>query len=264
MRDSDSDLGQGDGIGGGTYDVAEALHCAQNLARNLDWHVFPCRATKAPATPHGFRDASKDADIITELWRRYPGPLVGIATGSASNLAVLDLDMKHSEALRWWRDNESRLPVTRSFRTRSGGVHLYFQHAPGVRCSVGRPVPGIDARGDSGYVLHWFAAGFPALDESPLAPWPAWLTAALAPPRTPAPPPAIRASDAAIDAIVGKVANAQPGTRNCVAYWGASRLRARGVSRPQAEALLLCAALAAGLLPDETRRTIASAWRGAR
>ena len=221
------DAGCGDGPGGGTFDAAEALRCAKNLAKNCGFAVLPVRDDKRPSCPRGFHAAAKDPDEIAELWRRYPAPLIGIATGAASDLAVLDLDMKHPEAIRWWRANEKRLPETRAYRTRGGGVHLHFRHAPGVRCSTGRPVPGVDVRAEGGYIIAWYAAGFECLDHAPRAPWPGWLTREIlppAPPRPPVRPVTASVSDAGIAALGAKVAGAAEGNRNSILFWAAKRL----------------------------------------
>jgi hypothetical protein len=57
--------------------------------------------------------------------------------------------------LVWWFSHRDRLPLTRVHRTRSGGLHLIFRHVPDVRCSAGRIAPGIDVRGDGGYIIWW-------------------------------------------------------------------------------------------------------------
>src|SRR5271168_3008733 len=90
--------------------------------------------------------------LLCALWRRYPAPLVGVSTGEPSGIDALDLDAKHPEAAQWWTANRHRLPTT---RTRSGGLHLIFRHQPGVRCWIGRPVPGVDGRGDGGFAIWW-------------------------------------------------------------------------------------------------------------
>lgn len=146
--------------------LGEACYLAQNLARNCVFAVFPCRDNKEPATPHSFKDAVCDPDAVILLWRRYPGPLIGVACGDRSGISVLDVDVKHDAARGWWRQNEIRLPTTRAYRTRGGGLHLYFRHASGVRNVEGRPVPGIDVRGEGGYVVFWFGAGCECLDPA--------------------------------------------------------------------------------------------------
>ena len=127
--------------------------------------TFPCNRSKAPACPHGFRDASTDAAAIRALWQRHRGELVGVATGAVSNLAVLDIDAKHAEAHSWWEAHRTQLPQTRTIRTRSGGLHLWYRDAPGLRCSVSMIAPGVDVRATGGYVIAWHAAGLPVLRD---------------------------------------------------------------------------------------------------
>jgi len=106
------------------------MYCALRLAED-GFATFPCNRSKAPACPHGFLDASIDAAVIRNLWQRHQGELVGIATGTVSNLAVLDIDAKHAEARAWWDGHRTQLPPTRTIRTRSGGLHLWYRHVPG-------------------------------------------------------------------------------------------------------------------------------------
>lgn len=246
----------------------EIARLAANLARNCGYRVLPCREDKRPATPHGFKDASNAPDAIDGLWRRYPGPLIGVATGAASGIDVLDLDQKHDEACAWWEANHRRLPPTRTFKSRSGGLHLWFQHAEGVRNSQARISAGVDVRGDGGFIIHWFSAGLPCLDHAPPAPWPAWLLhdVTYRPPPTPSPcPPRVDHASKAVEGVVQRVAGAVEGERNAVLFWAACRLAERGIGQHDVEALLLPAAHAAGLSrADEqiaARRTIASACR---
>jgi hypothetical protein len=239
---------------------------AQNIARNCGYAVFPCREDKSPACPHGFKDATQDHDAIGKLWWRHPGPLIGIATGAASGVDVLDVDIKHAAALAWWHSNEARVPATRTFRTRSGGLHLYYRHTAGLGCSAGRLAPGIDIRGDGGYVISWFATGCECLDHSPPVPWADWLLTALLPkpaPARPAPRPQRGArGDYAIEGTLRLIATAAEGERNSVLHWSACRLgervRAGQISRGEAEALLAAAAAAAGLPEREARATARS------
>jgi hypothetical protein len=143
--------------------------------------VFPCLANKKPATPRGFKDATADPKIIDLLWRRYWGPLTGVPTGTRSGLAVLDIDTKHNGEA-WLADFEAThgFARTRVHATRSGGLHLVFKHRPGLKCSAGLIAPGVDVRGDAGYVIWWPASGGRVLCEGPIAPWPASLDQALA------------------------------------------------------------------------------------
>lgn len=137
---------------------------------------FPCGADKRPATPRSFKNATCDHDTLRELWRRWPGPLIGVPTGEISGLDILDIDPRHGGG-SWFAEHKHRMPITRVHRTRSGGLHLLFQHRPGLRCSAGRIAPGIDVRATGGYAIWWPAAGLPVLCEVPTAIWPNWLSA---------------------------------------------------------------------------------------
>lgn len=239
----------------------DACASAINLARNAGYACFPCRVDKSPACPHGFKDASADPADILRLWHRFAGPLIGIATGTVSQLWVLDVDQKHHAAWEWWQANHHRLLPTRVYQTRSGGLHLYFRDGIGIGCTTGRICHGVDTRGDGGYAIYWFATGLACHDHSPPTPWPSWLRAALSPRR-----PAVAAhtthavpGEAAVAGIVRRVTEAPEGQRNSVLFWAACRLLGRGMRRRDVEALLIPAAVSTGLSEVEARRTIASA-----
>jgi len=245
----------------------EVAQLAANLARANGYAVFPVKEDKRPACPHGFEMAVKDRVAVRELWRRWPGPLIGIATGTVSNVWVLDIDAQHATAARWWRENFPRLLPTRCYQTRSGGLHCYFTGGGEQRNSAGRPVKGVDVRGNGGYVVSWTASGLECLDHAPPAPWPAWLTEAVAPatqchtvPHTPE--GALRPEgDGWLSGILDTLEAAQQGERNALLFWSACRLFERGLRVRDIERLLLPAAVGLGLADHEARKTIASAGR---
>lgn len=182
--------------------------------------VFPVGANKAPASPHGFRDATNDVESVKRLWSQHPAPLVGVATGEASGFDALDVDPRHGGHV-WLAENRERLPPTRVHQTRGGGWHYLFQHHAGLRNSAGRIADGVDVRASGGCVIWWPAAGFPVLNATLPAPWPDWLLALALPPPRPvlAAPvvqfPAARGyAAAALRRAVDAVAGAQSGTRN--------------------------------------------------
>ena len=247
------------------------------LARALklaDWGlpVFPCAATKRPTCPHGFKEATRDATAVRALWRDHPGPLIGVPTGAATGIFVLDADTaKHVTAAEWIERHAPYLPETRSHRTRSGGLHLLFKHRGGLRNTQARLALGVDTRGDGGFILWWPAAIEHGHYRAPLAEIPDWLLEALTPPK-PETKPALQrprtpdAAKAKIEGIVGAVAAATEGQRNSLAYWGACRLaelaKQAVMSQADAVALAVEAGRQAGLSPKEAQRTVASAFRG--
>ena len=257
--------------------TSEVAQLAMNLARNLRWPVFPCGwESKAPTRPksqggNGFLDATRDSAEIERLWRRWYGGLIGIATGEVSGIDVLDIDVKHEIATKWWTVASKRIPPTRTYRTRSGGHHVYFRHAPGICNTQGKLAHGVDSRGDGGYAIAWFAAGFECLDHAPIAPWPAWLRDCLLwqPPRIERRPYVTSPdhADKAISGIIRHVATAREGERNKSLFWAGCRLRERveagQLSQHEATALLANAARSVGLQDIEAQRTVSSAWSAA-
>ncbi len=165
-----------------------ALSAALALAAH-GFALFPCLATKAPACPHGHLDAASDPPDVRALWRRWPGPLIGTPTGDRNGFDALDIDPRHGGDA-WYATYRSRLPATRMHQTRSGGLHILFRHHDEVRNSVGKIAPGIDVRGEGGFVIWWPAAGSAVLARYPLTHWPNWLLAVLLPPPPPPRPSA--------------------------------------------------------------------------
>jgi hypothetical protein len=244
--------------------IAKALVGALTLASE-GRPCFPCSGTKRPTSPRGFLDASVDSIALRELWLKSPGQLVGVRTGDASGIDLLDLDRKRRQATEWWTAHRDSLPVTRVHRTRSGGLHLLFQHAPCMRCSASRIARGVDVRGDDGYVIWWPIAGLPVLRDAPLAPWPEWLRIQLLSPQRPVALRAMVPDRHALTRIVQLVTGAREGERNDLTYWAACRageMVATGLfDADAAVALIAEAATRAGLPRVEAERTARSGIR---
>jgi hypothetical protein len=136
-------------------------------------HIFPCRADKKPTTPHGFKDASANPEAIARLWSLYPGPLTGVATGTIGGIDVIDVDNRNGGD-KWFQQHRDQIPVTRCHETR-GGLHFFFKHVIGFRCSSGRIAPGVDTKGDGGYVIWWPTHGGRVLCAGPIVDFPVWL-----------------------------------------------------------------------------------------
>lgn len=103
---------------------------------------------KHPATPDGFKSATKDPDTLGALWAGRKGLNVGVATGAPSGVFVVDIDSAEGEAAL---AALGTLPDTLTVKT-GKGRHLYFKW-PGEEIITKRGVlPGVDIRGDGGYV----------------------------------------------------------------------------------------------------------------
>jgi hypothetical protein len=120
--------------------------------------VFPCEpGGKAPLTYSGFWDATTDARRVKTWWNRWPYANVGVPTGERSGLLVLDVDPRDGglESLAALELINGSLPRTAKTRTGGGGVHVFFRSPAReeVRNSAGRLGPGLDVRGEGGYVV---------------------------------------------------------------------------------------------------------------
>ncbi len=151
--------------------MSHLLDAALSYA-NAGYHVFPiyeirddgtcacgseCNSPgKHPRTKHGLYEATTDHGQILDWWSEWPNANVGIRTGPESKLLVLDVDPKSGggASLDQLSKKLNGFPPTRRVHTGGGGLHLYFRY-PSERIgnSVGKLAPGIDIRGDGGYVV---------------------------------------------------------------------------------------------------------------
>lgn len=155
------------------------------------WCVFPCQwqgpRQKTPLVANGFKNATRDEQQIRHWWERWPEAWVGVATGAVSGIIVLDVDIKDPAAYGWDTLDDlgkAILPETPMAQTPSGGTHLYFAAIGSkIGSSIGKHGlgPGLDVRGDGGYVIapsdgsgYWWDPHY-SLDSVPLLPAPAWL-----------------------------------------------------------------------------------------
>ncbi len=130
--------------------------CAISYAA-IGWPVFPVKPDKTPYTAKGFKAATTDMKQIDDWWRIWPDADIGIPTGQASGLTVIDIDPRHGgDASISELDEEiGGLPPTAEATTPSGGGHLVFKNPSHVRIgnSAGKLGKGIDVRGEGGYVV---------------------------------------------------------------------------------------------------------------
>lgn len=104
---------------------------------------------------HGVLDATTDMSIIDQWWAMFPDANIGLATGMASGVTVIDIDPDKGGLVTWdnltqlHRDTEDTWTVI----TGSGGFHLYYEAVEGVRNSASLIGPGVDVRSDGGYVI---------------------------------------------------------------------------------------------------------------
>jgi Bifunctional DNA primase/polymerase, N-terminal len=120
--------------------------------------VFPCEpGAKRPLTRNGHWDATTDPHVIERWWKRWPSANVGVPTGKMSGLVVLDVDVDDGglESLAKLERAGAPAPKTVKARTGGGGIHIFFRYPwdTQIRNSAGLLGPGLDVRGEGGYVV---------------------------------------------------------------------------------------------------------------
>jgi putative DNA primase/helicase len=143
--------------------------------------------------PHGVLDALADEGAVAQWWAVYADANIGIATGDASGIVVVDVDPPGLATFGNLERLHGEVPPTWAAETGSGGLHLYYRMPPlDVRNSAGAVGPGIDVRGNGGYVIappsrhltgrryRWQDAWHPR--RLPLAAVPDWLLKKMLPP----------------------------------------------------------------------------------
>jgi len=155
--------------------------------------VFPCDAHKRPLTAHGFKDATADPAVIRRMFQNPAAVMIGMPTGAIVGWIVVDVDVKNgAQGAAWLDANSHRMVQTRTIRTGSGGLHLYFRcPAQPTKNSASKIAPGIDVRSSGGYVIVPPSPGYAVADDAPVADVPEWLLPALIiSPASPGPAPA--------------------------------------------------------------------------
>lgn len=171
---------------------------------DMGFAVFPLAPNdKVPATGNGYKDATHDLDHIRYWWRKSPNANIGIATGPKSGCWVVDVDRKPGvdgyESVRLLQEQHGAIGSGYMVSTPTGGLHIYYRwNGREVRNSTNRIAPGVDQRGDGGYVV---AAGsvrscgeYVAISEGEMVYAPEWLVDIAAPieeRRVVVPPPPI-------------------------------------------------------------------------
>lgn len=198
---------------------------------------------KHPRTEHGLKDGSKEPRQLQQWFARWPDANLGILTGQASALVVLDVDGEDGKAsLQALMASHGPLPKTLCVKTgrvssdgSRKGCHYYF-HAPAgftIRNSAALLGKGLDVRGEGGYVvvppsLHPSGLLYEWLTpDRILAALPEWLLTKLVEIK-PAPEPTRSQGD-----------EIQEGGRNAALASLAGTMRRRGMSPEAIEAALL-------------------------
>ncbi len=242
-----------------------------DAAVRLGLPCFPCGSDKRPLVATGYKAASAERDRILAMFERPGADLIGVPTGEVSGIVAIDVDIKNGQpGMEWLNENREALPETRTHRTRSGGLHLIFKYPAGmdIRNSAGRVAPGIDVRGNGGFIISPPSPGYMVADPAEPAEMPRWLVRACMAPETPRaaptrnrePVPAYAAR--ALNDEAMEVMRAGEGTRNDRLNIAAVKLGtlvgAGLLTRADVESDLTRAAQTAGLDPREIAATLKS------
>jgi hypothetical protein len=272
-------------------DFSSWRNCANRLAEALryslrGWQVFPLRPrSKLPACARGFYAATANPATLRRWFGNAHGYNIGLRTGVASGILVLDTDIRHGgpAMLRALEDEHGTLPATLTAIT-SNGDHRYFRIDGPIPSSAGRLGLGLDVKADGGYVVapssvHPDGAVYRWVDDTaPLAPAPAWLIDRAR--RKPPPKISERAisstkvdpgayGHAALEAEIRELVSTPHGGRNIAlnrASFSLHQLVAGGeLDGGEVEHRLIAATEANGLLADDgMRQVLATIRSGAR
>jgi hypothetical protein len=156
----------------------------------LGWSVIPIESCgKRPLVRwQVYQRRHPDAREVAEWFQRWPDANIAVVTGVVSGLVVLDLDPRHGAdaSLQQLERQHGPIATTVEARTGGGGRHLYFAHLGEMLHNRVGLAPGVDLRGDGGYVVappsvHASGESYRwerSPDVCPLAPLPHWLSEA--------------------------------------------------------------------------------------
>ena len=171
--------------------MSAALEYARALA-GAGYPVFPCYPRDAGVDADGVRldkrplvsgwrtlTAADAAANAAGWWSQWPNALIAVPTGGATGLWVVDLDVRPEEDKDGGRALAAAslaLPPTRVHHTSRGGAHHLYRAPPGAYCVTNNNTvaPGVDLKGDGGYIIWWPAHGG-VVTDGPFAAVPDWM-----------------------------------------------------------------------------------------
>lgn len=110
---------------------------------------------KHPRIKNGCKMATDNKNQVEQWWKTWPKANIGIATGKISDLVVLDIDKDKGgfASLKTLKAQHGEFPVTTLIQSGGGGLHYFFKSPKAVVKNRVGLLPGIDFRGDGGYVI---------------------------------------------------------------------------------------------------------------
>lgn len=248
------------------------------MATALSWQ-YTLLDGKKPIVQNWPKNPATQEQIDAHLER---GGNVGVITGTASGIVVVDVDAAKGGQI------PKGLPDTVAVATGGGGYHFYFRYPEGVviKNSAGKLGEHVDVRGDGGQVvaegsIHpetgnryaWMPGRSP--DDIEIAEMPPWLIEACSAPKAPAgtvqlPLELKRGAQylaTALEREVARVRASRGGNRNHTlnqAAFNLGQLECEGMDEFDVREELIKAAAACGLVEDDglqqAQKTIRSGW----
>lgn len=209
---------------------------------------------KTPALPwREFQTVRPTAEQVKAWFSVTPTPNIGIVTGAISGIVVVDLDGPDgiTQAIK--------LGLKSPVMCNTGkGRHLYFKHPGTPVQNAVRLAPGVDIRGDGGYVV-----APPSVHESGRVY--SWVIGegempTYAPPIADAQEPLTEGRQNPRGWIADALRNMAPGNIDNTLFKVCSRLRSDGYTQEDALALLEPIAMASGATPDHLPEKIRHVW----
>lgn len=103
------------------------------------------------------KDSTSDEDQVSEWWRRWPDANIGLATGQANDIWVLDVDHRPGKKDGFASLKKVGIDPGKALLSMTGGggrhyIYRWDSEAPPVGCA-GTGLEGVDVRGDGGYIV---------------------------------------------------------------------------------------------------------------
>jgi len=163
-----------------------------SFAEKYRMPVFPVKGKFPHKGSNGCKDASDRPHVIREMWQQHRYSNIAARTGGPSGVFVVDIDNKPDKGIdglasliKKYGDMVVIDPANQLVCvTPSGGMHLYFR-TDGQKIKTRQGImPGVDVRGDGGYVVvppsslnvngkwekYWFCN-----KDAPIPPTPEWV-----------------------------------------------------------------------------------------
>lgn len=113
------------------------------------WSIIPLNGKRPYREWAEFQTRLPTEQELRDWWHQWPKANIGVVCGRISGLVVLDIDGKEGEKSLAKKRNA---PITIAAKTGKGS-HFYYLHPGREVKNFARKEPGLDFRGDGGYVV---------------------------------------------------------------------------------------------------------------